>query len=192
MLPLSQYFQGELTSTVTVGRPAESLDTLDELEAALDAGVAAPCVTRDSASFVGIKYLDHPTKLGQKLRASLFEHSDKLVTDSLRSCFDCAARSGSVCYGPRMPSLVLKGSPHPIAAFDENFMTRAFSMPLRKSFPLRDAYRAFLQSLTEHGLLDSPYCEHGIACKRYSRVESCPQTETPLLELRGVSSCSTS
>ncbi|KAL1482095.1 hypothetical protein MTO96_034036 [Rhipicephalus appendiculatus] len=185
MLPLSQYFQGELTSTVTVGRPAECLDTLEELEAALDAGVAAPCVTRDSASLVGIKDWDHPTKLGEKLRATLFKHLDKLVTDSLLSCFDCAARSGSVCYGPRMPSWILKGSPHPMAAFDENFMTRAFSMLLRKRFPLRDAYRVFLQRLTEHGLLDSPFCAHDIACKRYSRVESSPQTEIPLLKLQG-------
>ncbi|KAL1417240.1 hypothetical protein MTO96_027059 [Rhipicephalus appendiculatus] len=97
----------------------------------------------NSASLVGIQHWDHPTKLGQKLRASLFKHRDKLLSDSFYSCFECAARSGSVCYGARMPSSLLKGWPHRLAAFDENFMTRAFSMPLRKSFPLRDAYRAF-------------------------------------------------
>ncbi|KAH8031417.1 hypothetical protein HPB51_017189 [Rhipicephalus microplus] len=185
MFPLSQYFQGELTSMVTVGRPADILDTHQELEAALDAGIAAPCVTRESASLVGIQYWDHPTKLGQKLRTSLIKHQDKLVTADLRSCFDCATRSGSVCYGPRMPPSFLKRIPHRVVAFGENFMTRAFSMPLRKSFPLRDSYRAFLQRLTEQGLLGSPYCKYATVCQHPSRVESPPQTEKPLLELHG-------
>ncbi|KAL1432014.1 hypothetical protein MTO96_013684 [Rhipicephalus appendiculatus] len=82
MLPLSQYFQGELTSLVTVGRPANNLDTLQELEAALDAGVPAPYVPKGSASWDGIMNRDHPTTLGKKLRASLLKHKHHLVTDN--------------------------------------------------------------------------------------------------------------
>ncbi|KAL1472026.1 hypothetical protein MTO96_039590, partial [Rhipicephalus appendiculatus] len=74
MLPLSQYFQSELTSLVTVGRPANNLDTLQELEAALDAGVAAPCVPKQTASWDGIMNSNHPTTLGKKLRASVLKN----------------------------------------------------------------------------------------------------------------------
>ncbi|KAL1432015.1 hypothetical protein MTO96_013685 [Rhipicephalus appendiculatus] len=94
MFPLSQYSEGELTSVVTLVRPANSLDMFQELEAALDAGVSARCVPRHSASLDGILYLDHPTKLGKKLRASLAKHRHQLVTDNLRSYFECELRSG--------------------------------------------------------------------------------------------------
>ncbi|KAL1483965.1 hypothetical protein MTO96_032850 [Rhipicephalus appendiculatus] len=90
MLPLSQYFQGELTSMVTVGRPASSLDTLQELEAALDAGVAAPCVQKESASLDSIMHRDHPTKLGQEAARVAFETSGPVgncqLTLLLRLC----------------------------------------------------------------------------------------------------------
>ncbi|KAH7975705.1 hypothetical protein HPB52_004593 [Rhipicephalus sanguineus] len=185
MLPLSQYFRCDLTSLVMVGRPSSSLDTLQELEAALDAGATAPCVPRESASWDGILNWDHPTTLGKKLRASLLKHRDKLVTANLLSCFECATRSGSVCYAHRMPSSLIKGMPVRVAAFDENFMTRLCTMPLRKSYPLRDAYRAFLQRVREGGLQSSPYCKHDMACMRYSRVETASEMERPLFELHG-------
>ncbi|KAL1469013.1 hypothetical protein MTO96_041098 [Rhipicephalus appendiculatus] len=68
MVPLSQYFRCELTSLVTVGRPASSLDTLEELEAALDAGAAAPCVPTESATLKSLTHTDQPTTLGKKLQ----------------------------------------------------------------------------------------------------------------------------
>ncbi|KAL1441627.1 hypothetical protein MTO96_008586 [Rhipicephalus appendiculatus] len=79
MLPLSQYIQGELTSLVTVGRPANSLDTLKELEAALDAGAMAPCVRMESVSFNNLMYSYHSTTLGKKLQESLSEHPPPVV-----------------------------------------------------------------------------------------------------------------
>ncbi|KAL1468444.1 hypothetical protein MTO96_041475 [Rhipicephalus appendiculatus] len=185
MLPLCQYFQGELTSVVTVGRPANNLDTLEKLEAALDAGVAAPCVAKESASWDGIMHRQHPTTLGKKLRASLLKHRHRLVTFDLLSCFHCASSTSGVCYAHRMPSFFLKGFPHPYFAFKENFLTRAVSMPLRKSFPLRDAYRAFLQRVREGGLLSSPYCKHEMVCTRHSSTETTPQIEQPMVELHG-------
>ncbi|KAL1468401.1 hypothetical protein MTO96_041505 [Rhipicephalus appendiculatus] len=185
MLPLSQYFQGELTSLVTVGRPPNNLDTLQELEAALDAGVAAPCVPNRSASWDGIMNRDHTTTLGKKLRASLLENRHKLVTGSnLRSCMKCATRNRSVCYAHRMHSSLLKIFPDPVVAFEENFMTRAYTMPLRKSFPFRDAYRAFLQRVRESGLLSSPDCTATFFCTRSSSKDT-TQTEKPLFELHG-------
>ncbi|KAL1469479.1 hypothetical protein MTO96_025086 [Rhipicephalus appendiculatus] len=185
MLPLCQYFQGELTSMVTVGRPANNLDTLEELEAALDAGLTAPCVPRESASWDGIVNREHPTTLGKKLRATLLKHKNRLVTFDLSSCFYCAASTGGVCYAHRMPSSLLKGFPDRYFAFKEDFVTRAVSMPLRKSFPLRDAYRAFLQRVREAGLFSSPYCKREVVCKRYSSTERTPQIEKPLFELHG-------
>ncbi|KAH6921672.1 hypothetical protein HPB50_003950 [Hyalomma asiaticum] len=185
MVPLSQYFRCELTSLVTVGRPASALDTLEELEAALDTGLAAPCVPRESASLDGIMYWDHPTALGKKLRASLKKHRDQLVTASIRSCFDCATKSGSVCFVHRIPSSIVEKLSGQVAAFDENFMTRASSMPLRKSFPLRYALRAFLLKVRESGLLSSPYCKYPAACTRSFRTETAPERKDPPLELRG-------
>ncbi|KAL1417238.1 hypothetical protein MTO96_027057 [Rhipicephalus appendiculatus] len=58
-------------------------------------------------------------------------------------------------------------------------------MPLRKSYPMRDAYRAFLQRVREAGLLSSPYCKHEMACSHYSSTERASQTEKPLFELHG-------
>ncbi|KAL1417237.1 hypothetical protein MTO96_027056 [Rhipicephalus appendiculatus] len=185
MLPLSQYIQGQLTSVVTVGRAANSLDTLDELEAALDAGVAAPCVPREMESWHGIIRGNHPTKLGEKLRASFLKYEDKLVTADLRSCVECATKNGSVCYAHRMPHFVMKKYWDTLIAFDENLMTQSCSMPLRKSFPLTYAYRAFLRRVREAGLLASPYCQHNMPCTRRSRGRRPPQTEKPVLELHG-------
>ncbi|KAL1469480.1 hypothetical protein MTO96_025087 [Rhipicephalus appendiculatus] len=185
MLPLSLYFLGELTSLVTGGRPAKSLYTLEDLESAIDAGATAPCVPKESASWDGIVNMDHPTTLGKKLRASLLKHRHQLVTADVRSCFECAKRIGSVCYAHRMPSSSLKRFSDPVIAFKDNFMIRPVSMPLRKSFPLRDAYRAFLQRVREGGLLSSPYCKNDMACTRYTLRERAPLKEKPLFELHG-------
>ncbi|KAL1424487.1 hypothetical protein MTO96_020125 [Rhipicephalus appendiculatus] len=180
-----QYFQGELTSVVTVRRPANSLDTLDELEATLDAGVAAPCIPKGSSTLDIILNWDHPTTLGKKLRASLSKHWDQLVTANLRACFECARRSGSVCYARRMTSSLSKRLCPNVVAFDENFIAWPHSMPLRKTFPLRDAYRAFLQRVREGGLLSSPYCKQDAACVRSFHTKRSSQTEKPLFELHG-------
>ncbi|KAL1432013.1 hypothetical protein MTO96_013683 [Rhipicephalus appendiculatus] len=74
MLPLSQYFLGELASLVTGGRPDNNLNTIEELDTAIDTGAAAPCVPKESASLDGIVNMDHLTTLGKKLRASLLKH----------------------------------------------------------------------------------------------------------------------
>ncbi|KAL1480950.1 hypothetical protein MTO96_050609 [Rhipicephalus appendiculatus] len=66
--------KSELTSMVTVARPAKSLDTLEELQAILDPGVAASCVGRDSSTLDIILNRDHPTTLGKKPRTSLSKH----------------------------------------------------------------------------------------------------------------------
>ncbi|KAH7975194.1 hypothetical protein HPB49_024878 [Dermacentor silvarum] len=184
MVPLSQYFRCVLTSQVTIGRPASSLDTLEELEAALDAGAVAPCVSTESATLDSLMNSHHPTTLGRKLRASLVKYGDQLVTADLRACLVCATRSDRVCYIHRVPSFAKSVSAH-IAAFDENFLTRLASMPLRKSFPLRDAYRAFLQRVREGDLLSSPLCKQEVVCKRSSRTENVSGREMPLFELRG-------
>ncbi|KAL1418645.1 hypothetical protein MTO96_025826 [Rhipicephalus appendiculatus] len=183
MVPLSQYFRCELTSLVTVGLPASNLDTLEELEAAVDAGAVAPCVPTQSATLGSLVYSNHTTTLGKKLRAALLKHRDQLVKDSVRSCLDCARKSDGVCYLPRFPSSLPKLA-H-VAAFDKNFVTRPSSLPIRKTFPLKDAFRAFLQRVREADLLSSPQCEQKAICTRFSSAEIPSHTEKSLLELRG-------
>ncbi|KAL1444284.1 hypothetical protein MTO96_007071 [Rhipicephalus appendiculatus] len=148
MLPLSQYIQGGLTSMVTVGRPANSLDTLEELEAALDAGAIAPCVQMETASFNILVNSYHSTTLEKKLQESFFEHSDQLLKDSMHSCLDCATKTDGVCYTPRMASPILKEYLVNVIPFDEDFVTRPSSLPIRKTFPLKDA----LQGLPAEGV----------------------------------------
>ncbi|KAH7950754.1 hypothetical protein HPB52_000242 [Rhipicephalus sanguineus] len=185
MLPLSQYFQGELTSVVTVGRPANSLDTLEELEVALDAGAMAPCVLMNTAGFKNLVHSNHSTTLGQKLQASLLKHPDQLVKDSTHSCLECATKTDGVCHAPRMPSSILKRFSVQVTPFDENFVTRPGSLPVRKTFPLKDAFRAFLQRVREGDLLSSPHCKGEMICKRSSSAETAFETEAPLFELHG-------
>ncbi|KAL1444283.1 hypothetical protein MTO96_007070 [Rhipicephalus appendiculatus] len=183
MLPLSQYIQGELTSMVTVGRPANSLHTLKELEAAVDAGAMAPCVRMESVSFNNLMYPYRSTTLGKKLQKSLFEHSQRLLKDSMHSCLDCATKTDGVCYAPRMPSSILKRFSVHIIPFDEDFVTRPSSFPIRKAFPLKDAFRAFLQRVREGDLLSSRQCKGEMVCKHFSSTESASELETPLLKL---------
>ncbi|KAH7976220.1 hypothetical protein HPB52_010100 [Rhipicephalus sanguineus] len=184
MVPLSEYFRCELTSLVTVGVPASNLDTLEELEAAVDAGAMVPCVQTRSATLDSLTRSDHPTTLGQKLRASLMKHREKLVKDNVRSCIDCAKKVNGVCYAPRWPpSLPVLAH---VAAFYENFITRPASLPIRKTFPLKDAFRAFLQRVREADLLSSPQCKKdGICTRRSSNAEFASDTEKPLFELLG-------
>ncbi|KAL1469012.1 hypothetical protein MTO96_041097 [Rhipicephalus appendiculatus] len=183
MVPLSQYFRCELTSMVTVGLPASNLDTFEELEAAVDAGAVAPCVLSQSATLASLLYSNHTTTLGKKLQASLLKHRDQLVKDSVRSCIDCARKADGVCYLPRMSSSFTK-SAH-VAAFDKNFVTRPSSMPIRKTFPLKDAFRTFLQRVREADLLSSPQCEGKAMCRGFSSAEIPSDIEQLPFELRG-------
>ncbi|KAL3184007.1 hypothetical protein MRX96_006322 [Rhipicephalus microplus] len=66
MVPLSQYFRCVLTSLLTVGRPASNLDTLEELEDALDAGIVAPCVPILSAPLTTLMDIGPTDWVGEK------------------------------------------------------------------------------------------------------------------------------
>ncbi|KAL3184006.1 hypothetical protein MRX96_006321 [Rhipicephalus microplus] len=92
-------------------------------------------------------------------------------------------KADGLCYLPRLP-------PHlpvltHVTAFDENFVTRPASMYIRKTFPLKDAFRAFLQRVREADLLSSPQCKFREICTRFSSAEIASTTEKPVFELRG-------
>ncbi|KAL3243172.1 hypothetical protein MRX96_002403 [Rhipicephalus microplus] len=185
MLPLSQYFQSELTAQVTLGRPASSLDTLEELEVALDNGAVTPCVTNESASLTNLRDFNHSTTLGKKLRQLLLKYPDRLLKESPYSCFDCATKADHVCYSPRIPTSMLKRLSDDIIAFDENFIALPSTLPIRKAFPLKEAFRALLQRVREGGLLSSHQCRGEMICKRFSSTQITSETQAPLFELHG-------
>ncbi|KAL3214652.1 hypothetical protein MRX96_051447 [Rhipicephalus microplus] len=164
-------------------RPASNLDKLEELEDALNGNAVAPCVPTESALLRRLTNIQQPTRLGEKLHAALVTRWDKLVKDNVSSCINCTTKAGGVCYLPRLPPylpvLVY------VTAIDENFVTVSVSMHIRKTFPLKDAFRAFLQRVREADLLSSSQCKSKEICTRFSSAEIASSTEKPLFELCG-------
>ncbi|KAH9367963.1 hypothetical protein HPB48_017460 [Haemaphysalis longicornis] len=152
-MPLSIWFCGELTSSLAMNIPPDSLDTLEELEAALDKGSVAPCVAEEAAtSRVLTDEAEHDNPLAGKLRAAFRMRKEALLVKDQKSCLLCATKTDRVCFSSRIsPQKVAMVSPD-LMEFRERYMLRLAIMAVRKRFPLRDAFRDFLLRLQEGDL----------------------------------------
>ncbi|KAL1479650.1 hypothetical protein MTO96_051685 [Rhipicephalus appendiculatus] len=101
ILSLSVYIRGEITALVTVTGPADHLDTLDELESALDRRTVAPCVV-EGTSTKGILARSNQkssSSLLRKLNAAYWRESgDSPVVQTPIECLFRAGRADRVCF----------------------------------------------------------------------------------------------
>ncbi|KAL1484720.1 hypothetical protein MTO96_032415 [Rhipicephalus appendiculatus] len=102
VLPLSVYFRSELTSIVTIRRPAYRIDTLQELEDALDRGEVAPCAVVGSSTHFelnGDAGYAFQTSLMNKLQLAFARYGNRvLAVENPSACLRCASRRDRVCY----------------------------------------------------------------------------------------------
>ncbi|KAH6923722.1 hypothetical protein HPB50_005657 [Hyalomma asiaticum] len=102
MLPLSMYFRTELTSILTLRRPANRMDTLKKLEDALERREVAPCVVEQSAyhnDLVVEAESELQPSLMHKLHLAFKRHGDGGLVKDVEGCLQCAQRPDRVCYG---------------------------------------------------------------------------------------------
>ncbi|KAK8766148.1 hypothetical protein V5799_007073 [Amblyomma americanum] len=154
IFPLSVYIRGQLTSWITVTRPADHLDTLDELERALDAGAVAACTARDTPQAAAMVLPDAASSsIMAKLREAFRRHGgSSLVMPTASSCLRCTRRSDRVCFTPVQPACVVNEESPAARPFREHLGTALTGVPLRHGLPLQPALRNLLLRATEGAL----------------------------------------
>ncbi|KAH6936159.1 hypothetical protein HPB50_014274 [Hyalomma asiaticum] len=105
MLPFSNYFRSELTTRVTLRSFPDHMDTMVELERALDERRVVPCVEKDPFLHQ-LLTIDLPNvNLHKKLRSAFGNSKDRegLVQTTYIQCLKCALTKGRFCYSPSLP-----------------------------------------------------------------------------------------
>ncbi|KAL1481320.1 hypothetical protein MTO96_015754 [Rhipicephalus appendiculatus] len=157
ILPLSAYLRSELTSIVTLRRPAERIDTLEELEDALDRGDMAPCASTDSAAYFQLVEDEAYTAqvpLMRKLRAAFERHGpEKLRTLRFPDCLACALRHDRVCYAILEEPCDLRERFPEVREFRQHFKILVSGLRVRKSLPAYRPLRRFFLAIEEGRLI---------------------------------------
>ncbi|KAH9365639.1 hypothetical protein HPB48_013275 [Haemaphysalis longicornis] len=155
VLPFSVYFRSELTSLVTVHRPADVLDTLGELENALNDERLLPCVTEGTGAHADLEGTSNRGGvLIRKLGAAYRRHKiEGLLKTSIHDCFHCAARENHVCFNTQYPVCWVKAVSPDVAEFKENFMADFWVFPMPKDSRLTRPFKRFMDSIRENLLL---------------------------------------
>ncbi|KAH9372628.1 hypothetical protein HPB48_018473 [Haemaphysalis longicornis] len=160
LLPLSAYFRGELTSSLAVIIPPDPIDTVRELEEALDQGKLHPCISNQSRRnlFLNDSSESSNEVLLGKLRAA-FEQLSKTVqlnfadfTDCLESC---ATKPGFACFLYALGDCYLKSNSWPYIESQDELGLALISTPVRKDFPLAKQYNKITRRIFETAL--NPY-----------------------------------
>ncbi|KAL3243369.1 hypothetical protein MRX96_020582 [Rhipicephalus microplus] len=159
ILPLSAYLRSELTSIVTLRRPAESIDTLEKLEDALDRGEMAPCATVDSAThqqlIIDEQFITQGPLL-RKLRAAYQgQGPEKLKTFRFPDCLACALRHDRVCYAMLEEPCDLRERFPDVREFRQHFKILVSGLRVRKFLPAYRPLRRFFLAIQE-GILIPP------------------------------------
>uniref|UniRef100_A0A4D5S6K8 Putative glutamate-gated kainate-type ion channel receptor subunit glur5 n=1 Tax=Ixodes scapularis TaxID=6945 RepID=A0A4D5S6K8_IXOSC len=194
ILPLSTYFQGQLTSWFTTNVPENVLDTLEELQEALESDSVAPCVVDQTL----VHYILQRTatksdtmnelrlnpkfpRLMLKLMESFSRHQeDNLVTRTFADCVLCARRNDRVCFADQVEPCVIKPVSRDVRMFKEHYNHHMMTTLVGKNSRLKSAYGTFLQRLHESSLLHNRSrfkCEY--------QAEQTPAPPTVQLELWG-------
>ncbi|KAL1478531.1 hypothetical protein MTO96_016216 [Rhipicephalus appendiculatus] len=156
-------FRAELTSIVTLKRPAERIDTLDELEDALDGGGMAPCVYENEATHEQLMADESDAVHGSLMRKlrSAFKifGSEELITGSFSDCLACALRHDRVCYTLFEYPCGLREEVPEVREFREHFKIILSGLRVRKSRPLYEFLRRFFLAVEEGDFLHSTDAE---------------------------------
>ncbi|KAL1480285.1 hypothetical protein MTO96_051160, partial [Rhipicephalus appendiculatus] len=165
ILSLSVYIRSEITASVTVTGPADHLDTLEELESALDRRAVEPCVVEGTSTKA---ILERPTKnrssslLGKLNAAYRRASGESPVVLTPVECIFRAGRPDRVCYLPLQPRCVVEHVARGIRPFQEPFAMVLDGFPVRHGYSLLPALRNFLFAVREGSLLSrvDDHCEY--------------------------------
>ncbi|KAK8776736.1 hypothetical protein V5799_029919 [Amblyomma americanum] len=152
ILPLSNYLRGELISRVSLRAPPGAIDTLRELEDALNRQKVTPCVVMGSSSHHSLETeYGSTTAIHQKLRSAFLESSKRemLVSRSAQECLSCAERDDRVCFLVEVPKCLLKPR---VVTSTESLKPVFATMAVRKNFPYFRAYNSLLRKAFEGSL----------------------------------------
>lgn len=163
MLSFSVYLRSELTSMVTVLRPADHIDTLAKLEKGLDDDKVLLCVTKQSSD---INYLKADASSAgvsvDKLRGSYLKNINKIIVkNSQPDCLRCALGKNRVCLAPKFPFCVIKQRfPH-LGVSQDHIRGEVKAFAVQKEFALSRTFIRFMRSIREGHLLKttSDNCE---------------------------------
>ncbi|KAH9360788.1 hypothetical protein HPB48_018243 [Haemaphysalis longicornis] len=164
MLPFSVYFRSELTSQITLSRPANYLDTLEELEDALDAGKVLLCAVEVSNAHDNLRETSEGAGiLLQKLRVAYNRQKKNPVgTNTISDCLRCAAELNGVCYTNLFPSCVMKDYRLDVGQFKEPFTVNLAGFPMCKNSELVEPFRRFMHTIEQGSLIKNA----DLSCKR--------------------------
>ncbi|KAH9372394.1 hypothetical protein HPB48_019966 [Haemaphysalis longicornis] len=160
VLPLGVYFSGGLTSSLAVIIPPDPIDTVDELEAALDEGKLYPCIFRDSGSrfFLNNSGERNNQDLRAKLKAA-FERkcgTVDLTFEYVMDCLNsCAKRPGFVCFLHGFDECFFKTETRPYSESRDDLGLALSSIPMRKDFTLASQFNKLTRRIFETEL--NPY-----------------------------------
>ncbi|KAK8766237.1 hypothetical protein V5799_006985 [Amblyomma americanum] len=152
ILPPSNYIKSELTSRLSFRPPPQSLDTLDKLEDALDAGAVSLCVVGGTATARDLRVNFTGNVLYAKLHSLYRTKGTKLETNGYGSCLTCARQEGHICLINRAPRWVVDMVAPEIVESVEPLRTVLGTTPVRKNYPLAKAYGDLLRRTFETSL----------------------------------------
>ncbi|KAL1479648.1 hypothetical protein MTO96_051683 [Rhipicephalus appendiculatus] len=155
IMSLSVYIRSEITASVTVTGPADHLDTLEELESALDRRTVKPCVVGGTSTKA---ILERPiqrssSSLLRKLNAAYWRESgDSPVVQTPVECLLRAGRADRVCFLPLQHHCIVENAARGVRQFQEPFTMVLDGFPIRHGYSLSPALRKFFFAVREAGL----------------------------------------
>ncbi|KAL1443465.1 hypothetical protein MTO96_045987, partial [Rhipicephalus appendiculatus] len=155
ILSLSVYIRSEITAWVTVTGPADHLDTLEELESALDRRTVSPCVVEGTATMGILERSPQKSSssLLRKLNAAYWRGSgDSPVVQTPVECLFRAGRADRVCFLPLQHDCLLENVARGVRQFQEPFTMVLEGFPVRHGYSLLPALRKFFFAVREAGL----------------------------------------
>ncbi|KAH9379735.1 hypothetical protein HPB48_023133 [Haemaphysalis longicornis] len=184
IFPLSFYFRGELTSRLSIRIPPNPIDSLEELDAALDNGQLTPCFVAGSAFYVYFQRDDRRSdaSLYVKIRAASKKHSNEpacLVSSpsecirsrALKDTHACFMHSVNDCGPHKLGPYVVKSR--------EPLQLALVSTAARKDFAMREAYGNLLSTIFEGALNPQGFNNHWNCRRDISSLDILPdQGET--------------
>ncbi|KAL1478142.1 hypothetical protein MTO96_035191 [Rhipicephalus appendiculatus] len=176
ILSLSVYIRSALTALVTVTGPADHLDTLEELESALDRRAVAPCVLKGSStqSILASATDDSPSTLMRKLAAAYRSQKRRgVVTETPLECLLRAGRRDRVCYSPLQPRCIAEEVARGVRPFPEPFTMVLEGFPVRPGYSFLPALRKFFFAVREASLSSrfEPFCDDDAVLQDEVRIE---------------------
>ncbi|KAL1479651.1 hypothetical protein MTO96_051686 [Rhipicephalus appendiculatus] len=176
ILSLSVYIRGEITALVTVTGPADHLDTLEELESALDRRTVSPCVVEGTSTKGILAHSNQKSSssLLRKLNAAYWRESgDSPVVQTPLECLFRAGRADHVCFLPHQHECLVEHVARGVRQFEEPFTMVLDGFPVRHGYSLLPALRKFFFAVREAALWSSivNFCNYDAGALIEVRIE---------------------